>query len=129
MVVNPDKSQAMIMSCDKKENKYDLNINNSIIISSVDSVTLSGIEIDNKLNFEKYVSTIISFYIFLSRQYSVMYIYIYLYIKNVFKYLFLLSENKESYSYHYCCIKVVRFSLDPLPRSSSIPLCCCKIIV
>ena len=61
MVVNPDKSQAMIMSSDKKENKYDLNINNSIIISSVDSVTLSGIEIDNKLNFEKDVSTIISF--------------------------------------------------------------------
>ena len=79
VVVNPDKSQAMIMSCDKKENKYDLNINNSIIISSVDSVTLSGIEIDNKLNFEKYVSTIISFYIFLSRQYSVMYIYIFVY--------------------------------------------------
>ena len=61
MIVNPDKSQAMIMSSDKKENKYDLNINNSIIISSVDSVTLSGIEIDNKLNFEKDVSTIISF--------------------------------------------------------------------
>ena len=61
IVVNPDKSQAMIMSSDKKENKYDLNINNSIIISSVDSVTLSGIEIDNKLNFEKDVSTIISF--------------------------------------------------------------------
>ena len=79
IVVNPDKSQAMIMSSDKKENKYDLNINNSIIISSVDSVTLSGIEIDNKLNFEKYVSTIISFYIFLSRQYSVMYIYIFVY--------------------------------------------------
>ena len=36
------------MSCDKKENKYDLNTNNSIIISSVDSVTLLGIEIDNK---------------------------------------------------------------------------------
>ena len=80
IVVNPDKSQAMIMSSDKKENKYELNINNSIIISSVDSVTLSGIEIDNKLNFEKHVSTIISFYIFLSRQYSVMYIYIYIYI-------------------------------------------------
>ena len=45
------------MSCDKKENKHDLNINNSII-SSVDSVTLLGIEIDNKLNFEEHVSTI-----------------------------------------------------------------------
>ena len=31
MTVNPDKFQAMIMSCDKKENKYDLNINNSIM--------------------------------------------------------------------------------------------------
>ena len=45
------------MNCDKKENKHDLNINNSII-SSVDSVTLLGIEIDNKLNFEEHVSTI-----------------------------------------------------------------------
>ena len=51
----------------KKENKYDLNINKSIIISSVDSVTNLGTEIDNKLNFEKHVSTIISFFMFLSR--------------------------------------------------------------
>ena len=79
----------------KKENKYDLNINNSVIISSVDSVALLGIEIDNKLNFEKHVSTIISFYIFSSRQYSLLYIH--LYIVNVFKYLFLLSENKVIY--------------------------------
>ena len=110
----------------KKENKYDLNINNSIIISSVDSVTILGITIDNKLNFEKHVSTIFSFYIFLSRQYSLLYIY--LYIVDIFKYLFLLSENKESYlCYHY--IKAVRFSLDPLPRSSSLPICCCKIYI
>ena len=74
------------MSCDKKENKYDLNINNSIIVSFVNSVTLSGIEIDYKLSFEKHVATIISFYIFLSRQCSLLYIY--LYIVNVFKYLF-----------------------------------------
>ena len=79
----------------KKENKYDLNINNSVIISSVDSVALLGIEIDNKLNFEKHVSTIISFYIFSSRQYSLLHIH--LYIVNVFKYLFLLSENKVIY--------------------------------
>ena len=79
-----------------------------------------------KLNFEKHVSTIISFYIFLLRQCSLLYIY--LYIINVFKYLFLLSENKESYLYYYY-IKVVRFSLDPLPRSSSLPIRCCKIIV
>ena len=59
----------------KKENKYDLNINKSIIISSVDSVTNLGTEIDNKLNFEKHVSTIISFFMFLSRQYSLLYVY------------------------------------------------------
>ena len=102
----------MTISCDKK-NKYDLNINNSIIISSVDS------GIDKQLHFEKHVSTIISFYIFLSRQYSLLCIY--LYIVNVFKYLFILSEIKESYLYYYH-IKVVRFSLDLLPRSSSLPL-------
>ena len=54
-----------------EENKYDLNINNSIIISSVESVTLLGIEMDNKLNFQKHVSNIISFYMFLSKQYIV----------------------------------------------------------
>ena len=57
VVVNPDKSQAMIMSCDKKENKYDLNINNSIM-SPAYPLTLLDIGIDNKLNFKKYVSTI-----------------------------------------------------------------------
>ena len=46
--------QAMIMSCEKK-NKYDLYINNSIILS-VGSVTLSHIEIYNKSNFKSYVS-------------------------------------------------------------------------
>ena len=39
MIVHPDKFQAVIMSCDKKETKH-LNINNSII-SSVDSVRLT----------------------------------------------------------------------------------------
>ena len=68
IIVNPDKFQALIKkTVIEKENKYDLNINKSIIISSVDSVTLSGIEIDNELNFEKHISTIISFFIFLSR--------------------------------------------------------------
>ena len=33
MIVNPEKFQAVIMSCYKIENKYDLNINNSIISS------------------------------------------------------------------------------------------------
>ena len=98
MIVNPDiTSKQRELAVIKEENKYDLNITNSTIISSVDSVTLLGIEIDSKSNFEKHVSTIISFYIFSSSQYSLLYIY--LYIINVFKYLFLLSENKESYLY------------------------------
>ena len=47
MIVKPDKFQARIMNCDKKENKHDLNINiNNSIISFVDSVTLLGIEIE-----------------------------------------------------------------------------------
>ena len=119
MIANTDKLQAMILSCDKKENQYNFIINNLIIISSVDSVTLLGIEIDNKINFEKHVSTIISIYIFLSRQYNLLYIY--LYTINVFKYLFLLFKNIESYLYYYY-IKVLRFSLDPLPQSSSLPI-------
>ena len=119
MIVNTDKFQAMILSCDKKENQYDFIINNLIIISSVDSVTSLGIEIGNKINFEKHVSTIISIYIFSSRQYNLLYIY--LYTINVFKYLFLLFKNIESYLYYYY-IKVLRFSLDPLPQSSSLPL-------
>ena len=51
-----------------------------------------------------------------------------MYIINVLKYLFLLSENKKSYLCFYC-IKVAQFSLDPLPRPSSLPTCCCKVIV
>ena len=67
MLVNPCRFRAMIISCDKKkQNKSDLNINNSMIISSVDSATLLGIEIDKYLNFEKHFSTINSFPIFLS---------------------------------------------------------------
>ena len=57
MIVNPDKFQTMILSFDKKEKKYDLNINNSII-SSEKSVTLLGIEMSNGLNFDKQVSDI-----------------------------------------------------------------------
>ena len=94
--------------------------------SYIDSVILLSIEIDNQLKFEKHASTIISFYIFLSRQYSLLYIY--LYIVNVFKYLLILSEIKESNLYYYH-IKIVRFSLDLLPRSSSLPITCCKMIL
>ena len=57
MIVNSNKFQAMILSSDKKEKKHDLKINDSII-SPEKSVTLLGIEIDNKLNFLKKVANI-----------------------------------------------------------------------
>ena len=98
----------------KKENKYDLNMNNSVIISSVDYVILLEIEIHNKQNFEKHISIIISFDTFLSKQYSLLNTY--LLTVNVFKCLLILSENKESYLY-YCYIKLARFSLDLFIRS------------
>ena len=107
------------------KNLFDLNTNNSIIISSVDSVTLLGIEIANHLSFEKHVSVIISFAIFLSLQYTLLYIYFY--IVNAFKYFLSCSKIKKSYLYYY--IKVVRFSIDLLLGSSNLPICCCKIIV
>ena len=59
MIANPNKFQEMILSCDKKENKCDSNINNSITISYVDFVAFLGIEIHSKWNFEKQVVTII----------------------------------------------------------------------
>ena len=80
MIINPNRFQAKIISCDKKRKQFDLNMSNSIIIWSVDSATFLGIEIDNKLNFEKHISTIISFYIFSSIQYSLLYIYFYIVI-------------------------------------------------
>ena len=98
----------------KKENKYDLNMNNSVIISSVDYVILLEIEIHNKQNFEKHISIIISFDTFLSKQYSLLNTY--LLTVNVFKCLLILSENKESYLC-YCYIKLARFSLDLFIRS------------
>ena len=39
----------MVLSCDKKENKYTFDINDSRITSE-DSVLFLGVEIDNKLN-------------------------------------------------------------------------------
>ena len=57
MLVNPDNLQAMIMGCDKKESKYDLNTKGSIV-SSLDFASFIGIEIGSKFNFEKHISTI-----------------------------------------------------------------------
>ena len=49
-----DKFQAMILSYDKKEKKYTLNINNSHITSGESDILL-GLEINNKLSFEKHI--------------------------------------------------------------------------
>ena len=40
--------------------KYDLNINNSIVFSSVDSVTLLAIEINNKWNLKNVFLTLLN---------------------------------------------------------------------
>ena len=53
MIVNPKKLQAIISS----NHSCCLTINNTQI-KFKESVTLLGFEIDNKLNFEKHVSTI-----------------------------------------------------------------------
>ena len=58
MVANPKKFQAIIINRQNRSNhKCCLNINNTEI-KSKESVELLGIEIVNKLNFEKHVSTI-----------------------------------------------------------------------
>ena len=58
MAVNPKRFQASIINRQNRSNhKCCLNINNAEI-KSKESVALLGIEIDNKLNFEKHVSTI-----------------------------------------------------------------------
>ena len=58
MIVNPKKFQAIIINRQHRSNhNCCLTISNAEI-KSKESVTLLGIEIDNKLNFEKHVSTI-----------------------------------------------------------------------
>ena len=58
MIVNPKKFQAIIINRPNRSNhNWYLTINNAEIKSN-ESVTILGIEIDNKLNFEKHVSTI-----------------------------------------------------------------------
>ena len=58
MIVNPKKSQAIIINRQNRSNHNCCLTINNIEIKSKESVTLLGIEIDNKLNFEKHVSTI-----------------------------------------------------------------------
>ena len=58
MVVNPKKFQAIIINRQNRSNhNCSLTINNAEI-NSKELVTLLSIEIDNKLNIEKHVSTI-----------------------------------------------------------------------
>ena len=58
MIVNPEKFQAIIIdSRNQLQDKYRLRVNNAEIVPKT-SVTLLGVEIDNKLNFEKHISSI-----------------------------------------------------------------------
>ena len=58
MIVNPDKSQAYIVKKNAKiKDSYPLEIHDQII-NSESSVKLLGIEIDNKLSFDKHISTL-----------------------------------------------------------------------
>ena len=57
MIVNPDKFQSMIISSKKDLSKSVLNIN-GVELTMESSAKLLGVEIDNKLNFEKHISNI-----------------------------------------------------------------------
>ena len=58
MIVNPKKFRAIIKNRENRSNHNHCLIINNAEIKSKESVTLLGIEIDNKLNFKKHVSTI-----------------------------------------------------------------------
>ena len=59
MIVNLDIFQAIIVKRNNKmEDSYSLNINQEVI-NSENRVKLSGAEIDNKLSFEKHISTLV----------------------------------------------------------------------
>ena len=102
MIVNPNKFQEMIMSCDKKENKCDSNISNSITISYVDFVAFLGIEIHSKWNFEKQVVTIIYFYICFYQSNIVYSIYLYI---SIYIYIY-VSVDLYIYIYIYIYTKI-----------------------
>ena len=59
MIVNPDKFQAIVVKRNNKmKDSYFLNINQEVI-NSANCVKLLGVEIDNKLSFEKHISTLV----------------------------------------------------------------------
>ena len=57
MIVNPDKFQSTIIRSKKGLRKSVLNIN-GVELTMESSVKILGIEIDNKVNFEKHISNI-----------------------------------------------------------------------
>ena len=58
MIVNPDKFQALIVNrLGKMENSYPIEIQDTFI-NSQSSVSLLGVEIDNKLNFDQHIATL-----------------------------------------------------------------------
>ena len=58
MIVNPEKFQTVVVKRNTKiKDSYPLNIND-LTINYENSVKLLGIEIDNRLSFEKHVSTL-----------------------------------------------------------------------
>ena len=59
MIVNPKNFQAMLVSKRKNNIPEDLTISiNDVNIKPNDSAKLLGIILDNKLNFEKHISSI-----------------------------------------------------------------------
>ena len=57
MIVNPDKFQAVVVKRNNKmKDSYPLNINQAVT-NSKNCVKLFGVEIDNKLSFEKHLYT------------------------------------------------------------------------
>ena len=57
MIVNQDKFKTMIITSNKEQNNTSVKIN-GVDITPESSVKLLGIEVDNKLNFEKHISTL-----------------------------------------------------------------------
>ena len=58
MTVNPENFQAIVVKKNANmKDSYPLNIND-LTINSENSVKLLGIEIDDKLSFEQYISTL-----------------------------------------------------------------------
>ena len=59
MIVDPDKFRAIVVKRNNKmKDSYSLNLNQEVI-NSENCVKLLGIKIDNKLSFEKHISTLV----------------------------------------------------------------------